>query len=294
MSLSSMEKKILRNVSMAEYTSWRVGGPAHFFKVAKTASDLNNCLLFANKKSIPLFIIGAGTNLLVSDRGYDGFVVKLDGEFNQATVGNDIIEAGSAARLSEVARLAQENSLSGLEFALGIPGTIGGALAINAGAFGSSIGDLVESVEIYTPKVKVEILDKKSISFSYRESSFKPETVITKVRLRLKKEDEKKITAKMSEYKDKRKVKQQSAVRTAGSVFKNPEGANAGKLIEEAGCTGMSVGGARISEAHTNFIKTKKDATATDVYRLIQDIQEKVSKKHGLILELEVCMLGVF
>ena len=165
---------------------------------------------------------------------------------------------------------------------------------MTARAFGSTIGDLVESVEIYTPQVKVEVLDKKSISFSYRESSFEPQSVITKVRLRLKKEDEKKITGKMAEYKDKRKVKQKSAVRTAGSVFKNPEGANAGELIEEAGCKDMSVGGARISEAHANFIKTEKDATARDVYTLIQDVQEKVSEKHGLILELEVYMLGVF
>lgn len=291
-----MESKILQNELMSRHTTFRVGGPASYFVTVDNEEELSEAISFAKEKEIPYFLLGNGSNLLVSDQGYDGLVIKLGGNFLSVSVEGEIMTAGAAAMLTNVASLAYENGLAGLAFAYGIPGTIGGALYMNAGAYGGEMKDVVESVTIFTEE-GIKHLSCEEMQFSYRESILKKEEIkgiILGCTLKLTKGNPAEIKAVMDQNMNSRKEKQPLEYPSAGSTFKRPEGYFAGKLISDAGLKGYTVGGAEVSTKHAGFVINKGDATASDIYQLMADVTSKVYEEYGVTLEPEVLKLGKF
>lgn len=291
-----MESKILQNELMSRHTTFRVGGPASYFVTIDNEEELSEAISFAKEKEIPYFLLGNGSNLLVSDQGYEGLVIKLGGTFLSVSVEGETMTAGAAAMLTNVASLAYENGLAGLAFAYGIPGTVGGALYMNAGAYGGEMKDVVESVTIFTEE-GIKHLTCEEMQFSYRESILKKEEIkgiILGCTLRLTKGNPAEIKAVMDQNMNSRKEKQPLEYPSAGSTFKRPEGYFAGKLISDAGLKGYTVGGAEVSTKHAGFVINKGDATASDIYQLMADVTSKVYKEYGVTLEPEVLKLGKF
>ncbi len=294
MDSGSRQIKILRDEPLARHTSWRIGGPARLFYIVENEVDLTEALRFAKENSLETLIIGAGTNLLVSDKGFPGVTIKLAGSLCDIDIKESRAEVGAAASLSGLARITTRLGLKGLEFAVGIPGTVGGGLVMNAGAHGGSIGDVVESVTVYTPKGELELLNKDQIDFGYRSSSLKDSGVIIRSSLIFESVNAEKLRAEADRVIEQRKKCQPGEARTAGSVFKNPQGMKAGGLIEEAGCKGMRVGGAIVSDRHANFIINDGTATATDILNLIEKVKKQVEEKTGVKMEEEICLVGEF
>ena len=291
-----MESKILQNELMSRHTTFRVGGPASYFVTVDNEEELSEAISLAKEKEIPYFLLGNGSNLLVSDQGYEGLVIKLGGTFLSVSVEGETMTAGAAAMLTNVASLAYENGLAGLAFAYGIPGTIGGALYMNAGAYGGEMKDVVESVTIFTEE-GIKHLTCEEMQFSYRESILKKEEIkgiILGCTLKLTKGNPAEIKAVMDQNMNSRKEKQPLEYPSAGSTFKRPEGYFAGKLISDAGLKGYTVGGAEVSTKHAGFVINKGDATASDIYQLMADVTSKVYKEYGVTLEPEVLKLGKF
>lgn len=294
--------RFLTNESLSKHTTWCVGGPAKYFTVVKSPSQLEEALRFAQENGLDYFVIGAGSNLLVSDKGYDGLIIKLGTGFKRVTVEGERILAGAAASLSELAHLASRHGLAGLAFAVGIPGTLGGALCLNAGAHGGNIGDLVEEVKLYSPGNGLIIVKREEISFGYRQSFLRRGSgqalrelgILTSANLRLRPGDPDKIKDEMREFLGRRRSTQPIQAHTAGSVFKNYPGRHAAFLIQEAGCDGLKVGDAVISDKHANFIINQGEAKASHIYRLIRMVQRRVERKSGILLEPEIIMLGEF
>ena len=277
--------------SLAQHTSFKIGGPADFFLFAKDSVTVRKALLFCCEQKIPIFILGSGSNVLIPDTGIRAMVIKIGIETIEAN-GNFII-AGAGALLPKISMAALENGLAGAEFCIGIPGTVGGAVVMNAGIGDEWIGKLVKKVEGFGATGNEISFEKADLSFGYRTSSLKDfNGVITKIHLRLAKGNKKEIEAKMEFYKQKRIMTQPLEYPSAGSIFKNPEGDYAGRLIEEAGCKGMKIGGAEVSDKHANFIVNRGDATCKDVKTLIQLIREKVYQKFKVDLDLEVIDVG--
>lgn len=294
MGSGSKQTKTLLNEPLARHTSFRVGGPARYFNIVENDDDLKDSLEFAGKNGLDWFVIGTGTNLLVSDEGFDGMMIKLAGEFCDIDIKDDRIDAGAAVSLSSLARIATRQGLKGLEFAVGIPGSVGGGLIMNAGAYGGSIGDAVESVIIYTPKVELKSMSREDIDFQYRSSSLAGCGIITRATFRLQPDDAERLKKEADRVVAQRKKCQPGEARTAGSVFKNPSEGKAGVLIETAGCKGMRVNGAVVSEKHANFVINEGSATAADIYRLIQNVKSKVKQKTGVELKEEILLIGKF
>ena len=278
---------------MDRHTTFRTGGPARYFLVIETRKELAQVLAWLQEEALPWFLLGNGSNLLVGDRGYRGAILHLAGEFLKTEIDEATIRCGAGAMLSAVSRSAMEAGLTGLEFASGIPGTIGGAVRMNAGAYNGEIAGVTESVEVMEPDGRCRVYNREEMAFGYRTSivKTKPCVVLSTV-LKLKKGDRSEISATMQELSAKRREKQPLEYPSAGSVFKRPEGHFAGKLIEDAGLKGLRVGGAEVSPKHAGFIINVGGATARDVLELIERIREKVYAMSGVTLECEIRTIG--
>ncbi len=296
--LNRLKYKLKSNVvgdePLSKYTTLRVGGAATIFAIADSLEELRLLLQTSADFELPCFIMGKGSNLLVSDKGFPGIVVVLGKDFKGISVDGCHIRAGAGVPLQVLVQKALENGLKGLAFAIGIPGSLGGALTLNAGAHGQAIGDVVKNVTVYTSDCELKAFDGFEISFGYRSSSLSSQGVIVEAVLRLEKGEFNLIRAEMERYFRKRKRTQPLKLPNVGSIFKNPPGLSAGKLIEEVGCKGLRTGDAQVSLKHANFIVNLGNASAHDVYSLMRMVQEEVFRVKGILLEPEVTLVGDF
>lgn len=288
------QTRVLCGESMSRHTTFRAGGPAAYFVAPATAGELAAVLELCRRRQMPYYILGNGSNLLVGDRGYDGVVVEIGKAWSRITVTENCLTAGAGTMLSSAAREALKASLTGLEFAAGIPGTIGGAVVMNAGAYGSEIRQVLRRVTVLTAENTVKQLDASELELGYRTSCISAcGYVILAAEFRLQPGDAAAIRARMEELAKQRRSKQPLEYPSAGSTFKRPEGHFAGKLIEDAGLRGFRVGGAQVSEKHCGFIINYDRATAADIMALCREVQHKVKEQFGISLELEVKTLGM-
>ena len=283
---------VLTEEPMKGHTTFRIGGPADIY-IDLDFDDITPVIDYLKKKAVPFTVIGNGSNLLVSDDGVEGVVLALGKKAGKIEIAGTKVVAQAGALLSTVANVAAEAGLTGLEFASGIPGTLGGAVYMNAGAYGGEIKDVIEAVTVYTPDFKKKVLTADDLQLSYRHSLLmEEEGYVTEVVLRLQKGDKAEIKARIEEIKNQRVEKQPLNFPSAGSTFKRPTGYFAGKLIDDAGLRGYTVGDAQVSEKHCGFVVNKGNATAHDVLQLMQDVDEKVYEKFGVHLTPEVRIIG--
>ena len=289
------KQDIYENEQMSRHTTFRTGGPASLFIRPRTTEEIKGVLKLLKRAEVDFFVLGNGSNLLVSDKGYDGVIISL-GNFADIKIEDEtLINAQAGAMNSAIASLARDNSLAGFEFAAGIPGTIGGAMIMNAGAYGGEMKDITKQVKVLTADGEIIRLDNETMKFGYRTSAIKGKSfVVLSALLELQKGNKEEISAKMQELALKRKEKQPLEYPSAGSTFKRPEGYFAGKLIEDSGLRGFCVGDAAVSEKHCGFVVNKGRATSADIYELIKRVQDKVYEDSGVKLEPEVIMLGKF
>ena len=284
---------ILTDEPMSRHTTFRVGGPADFFVTPKAKEEVRDVIRICKEAGMPYYIIGNGSNLLVSDAGYRGVIVQIYKEMNEVKVEGDLVKAQAGALLSGIAAKALGAELSGFEFASGIPGTIGGACVMNAGAYGGEMKDVLESVTVLTGEGKIIELGRNELELGYRTSVIaKKGYIVLGAVLKLERGDGEKIKTYMDELKEKRVTKQPLEYPSAGSTFKRPEGYFAGKLIEDAGLRGFQVGGAQVSEKHCGFVINQDHATAADIMELMRQVQIRVKENSGVDLEPEVKRLG--
>ncbi len=278
---------------LSRHTTFRIGGAADTYVKVTSLSKLSAIIRECRESDIDYMIIGNGSNILVSDEGYRGVVIRLDGDFRKISlVDDDTIYCGAGATLASLCKFALNSGLSGLEFAWGIPGTVGGAIFMNAGAYGGEMKDVVYSVNHLTPEGESGRIESDNLNFGYRTSVYRGNNaIITGVTLKLKKDDPENIRARMDDYMGRRSSKQPLDYPSAGSVFKRPEGAFAGALIEQCGLKGYSHGDAQVSEKHAGFIINRAKATANDVKSLIREVQTKVYDETGYNLECELIIL---
>lgn len=287
-------ERVLKQEPMKKHTTFRVGGPAEYYMIPKR-DEIEALIRLCNHYNIPFLIIGNGSNLLVSDRGIRGAVIEIGKEMDEIQIEGERIVVQAGALLSKTAHRAMKESLTGMEFAAGIPGCVGGAVAMNAGAYGGEIKDILSCVTILTKEGEVKKLSAKELELSYRHSIISAkEYIVLDAEFVLKKGEREQIESRMEELKEKRVEKQPLEYPSAGSTFKRPEGYFAGKLIMDAGLRGFQVGGAAVSEKHCGFVINRGDATAADIYQLIQEVQKEVSRRFGVKLEPEVKMVGDF
>lgn len=286
---------ILMNEPMSSHTTFRVGGEASMLVRISSPDQLLKLIPYLNDIGEPYYVIGNGSNILVGDKGYNGVILEIGSGMSDIRVEGNRIIAGAGALLSSIARAALENDLSGLEFASGIPGSIGGGVVMNAGAYGGEIRDVVTEVEVMSVDGQLMTISKRDMQFGYRTSIIKmrPFTVLS-VTMELTPGDHTVIEDKMKELSARRKEKQPLEYPSAGSTFKRPEGYFAGKLIMDAGMRGYTIGGAAVSEKHCGFIVNKGNATAADVYEVIQEVEERVKERFDVTLEPEIVFLGTF
>ncbi len=281
-----------KNFSLKNITSFQVGGKCDFYFIPDSLSALIQTIDICYKEKISYYIIGNGSNILFSDNGFKGVIINLKGFSNYIELTDKGIKCGASAHLHTVVEFAKTYGLTGIENLAGIPGTIGGALIMNAGAFGTEIGDIVDSVTVLTTKQKIKKLRCNEIKFSYRKATPLNRYLILETELRLKKGNKRKIAASINKILKLREKKQPLEFPSAGSTFKRPENNYAGTLIEKSGLKGYSVGGAKVSEKHANFIINTGSATASDIYNLIKYIQKKVYKDSGIKLQPEIKLIG--
>lgn len=290
-----LPEDLLWNEPMEKHTTFRVGGQAEVLIQVKDKEQLQKMVSYFGKVSQEYFILGKGSNLLVSDQGYQGAVLDMSKHFTQVRVEGDRIYAQAGASLPQVAVLAAAHGLSGLEFAAGIPGTIGGAVVMNAGAYDGEMKQVVERVIVLNQEGEEMELDNATMEFGYRTSIIKNRPfLVQEVILQLCRGDKEKIMEKGAEFNQRRRDKQPLEYPSAGSTFKRPEGYFAGKLIMDAGLRGYRIGGAQVSEKHCGFIINVGNATASDIQDLMDEVSEKVKKQFGVKLEPEVVRLGRF
>mgnify|MGYP001460832724 FL=1 len=287
------EENVKADEPMKKHTSFKIGGPADFLVTPCSVQSLCEVIKLCKKENLPIFIMGNGTNLLVSDKGIRGVVVKIYDNLNRYVVKENFIEAYGGILLSKLSDIALENELTGLEFASGIPGTLGGAVAMNAGAYGGEMKDVVVETEFIDKDGNLKVIRGEEHQFGYRTSFIqKQSAVAVKSVIRLRKGERAAIKALIDDLTVRRQDKQPLEMPSAGSVFKRPEGYFAGKLIEECGLRGYSIGGAQVSEKHCGFIVNKGNATSKDVLDLIRHIQKTVKDKFGVELNTEVKIVG--
>ena len=279
---------------MKKHTTFRVGGPADVL-VQPDETALAAILALCRQYYVPYSFIGNGSNLLVGDKGIRGVVIEMTDPMGNIEVDGTKITAQAGAMLSKIANTAASNGLGGMEFAAGIPGSVGGAVVMNAGAYGGEMKDIIEKVYVLDENGAQLELDRDALDLGYRHSCI-PEKkyIVTKVVLELVPRNEAEIRSEMKELNEKRAEKQPLQYPSAGSTFKRPEGYFAGKLIMDAGLRGYQVGGAQVSEKHCGFVINKGDATAADICQLMQDVSDKVQAQFGVVLEPEVKMIGEF
>ncbi|HTY13093.1 MAG TPA: UDP-N-acetylmuramate dehydrogenase [Candidatus Omnitrophota bacterium] len=282
--------KLLRDEPLDKHTTFRIGGPSKYFISPRTVGELKEALLFATKKRLKVFVLGMGSNVLADDRGFNGLVINP--KLTSIKIEGTEVTVGAGVPLQHLLAIAAQNGLSGLEFLAGIPGSVGGALAMNAGAGKDEIGSKVISVRAVGRNGKERNCTRKQCRFGYRKSVFRNGgLIVTGVVLSLNKDRPSEIRKRIKERWKKRLASQPYELPSAGSVFKNPKGGYAGRLIEAAGLKGKQVGGARISEKHANFIVNSGHAKAKDVLNLMRATREKVNKMFRLKLEPEIILL---
>ena len=283
--------RVLRNEPMCKHTSFKIGGPADIFVAVNTIEELKNTLNIAQTNKILVTCIGNGTNLLVKDKGIRGITIKLN--FKNIKINGEEIEVGSGMQLPILAKTAYENSLSGLEFASGIPGTVGGAVKMNAGAYGGEFKDIVIETTYLDSEQNLKNIQNKEHKFSYRYSIYdETNDIIISTKLKLKKENQEIIKRKMEENSLKRKEKQPINFPNAGSVFKRKNEYIPAEIIDKCGLKGYNIGNAYVSKLHAGFIINKGNATAQDVLNLIEHIKNVVKEKYYINLELEIKVIG--
>ncbi len=289
----NLSLSILKNEPMSKHTSFKIGGAADIFITVNSKADLAAVIEVLNGFEVPFLVVGNGSNLLVSDDGIPGAVIKLDGEFKTITLENDgTIECGAGTALSRLCKFALQESLSGLEFAYGIPGTVGGAVFMNAGAYGEEMKGVIVSAESMTYSGEIIRRTADEMALSYRSSLYRGvDEIILSAKFRLEVGDKIHIKERMDGYLSRRKEKQPLNYPNAGSIFKRPVGNFAGTLIQNCGLKGAKVGGAMVSTKHAGFIVNQGDATCDDVVSLIDHIKETVMKKTGVALECEVIII---
>lgn len=284
--------KVRFDEPLSKHNFFGIGGNAAAYFEVSTTDELAYVAQLKKRRNVPVAIIGRGSNLLISDAGYCGIVVRLVGEFNRLVFNQNRVDVGAGVSLPRLSKLAASRGLSGVEFALGIPGSVGGALIMNAGAWGSSFGDLVERVQIMTVEGELNDLSRDEAQFSYRHSGLKAYFCVTGATLALTPGDAEKVENLMQDLYNQKITSQPFAEENAGCMFKNPPGHSAGKLIDECGLKGYRIGGAEVSTIHGNFILNLDSATAHDVLSLVRHIQDHVKRERGVDLEVEVQLLG--
>lgn len=289
------DKRVLLEEPMKRHTTFRIGGPAEIFVIPDNIEDVRKIIEICNAEDIPYFILGNGSNLLVSDKGYRGVVIQIDRNFGTVEIKGTEIHASAGALLSAIAAAARKEALTGFEFAGGIPGTLGGAVVMNAGAYGGELKDVLKSVTVMDQKGKIFEIPAEELQMGYRTSIIKTAGyIVLNAVLSLKEGDPEEIKKLTRELSEKRISKQPLEYPSAGSTFKRPEGYFAGKLIMDSGLRGYQVGGAQVSEKHCGFVINTGDATAEDVCSLMKNVIEIVHEKFGVTLEPEVKFLGEF
>lgn len=285
--------KAYKNEKLCNHISFKVGGPCPLLIEPKDAKQLKNILKLINETNTPYIILGNGTNVLVPDEGLDKVVVKIGDEMTSLTLeGDDVICCSAGTKVVTLCKFALEHSLSGLEFAYGIPGTCGGAVFMNAGAYGGEVKDVITEITYLTPDLELRTMPSSEAEFSYRHSAFKKSgCIVVSAKFKMKKAPKEEIKAAMNDFLSRRKDKQPLEYPSAGSTFKRPEGYFAGALIEQCGFKGKTLGGAQISDKHAGFLINKSNATAKDILDLINLTQETVKKETGITLEPEVIIL---
>jgi len=285
---------IYLNEPMARHTTFRVGGPAAIFLIANSLEELRKIISLTKKAQTPFLVVGRGSNLLISDQGFMGIIARLGPYFGKIVMDDCHVQAGASATLPALVQATYRGGLKSLAFAVGIPGTLGGALALNAGAYGECIGDLVQRVTLYSHDAELVSLDRSEIHFDYRSSSLNGKGIILEAILRLERGDTTRIKIQMERYFKARKDSQPLNFPSAGSIFKNPPKLLAGRLIEQAGCKGWREGNAMVSDKHANFIVNLGNARASDIYRLIQNVRNRVLEEKKVLLEPEINFVGDF
>ncbi len=290
------EERIKIQAMMKEHTTFRVGGPADVLVSPQSVEELTRILSLAKENQIPYYVIGHGSNLLVGDGGIRGLVIEFGKEYAGITWdGNISLTVQAGCMMSTAANFAYKQGLTGMEFAAGIPGTLGGAIRMNAGAYGGEMKDIVKTVTVMLPDGDVKVMDRDEMHFAYRHSiADEQDLIILETELVLEHGDPEAIQARMQELGQARREKQPLEYPSAGSTFKRPEGYFAGKLIMEAGLAGYRVGDAQVSEKHCGFVINRGEATAKEIDTLMQDVIRKVQEKDGVTLEPEVRRVGEF
>lgn len=289
-----MDFELFENELMSGYTTFKTGGKASRLYKVYTIDGLISILNSLKEENVKPLIVGNGSNLLVSDKGIDAPVIVIGQGLDNISVEGSKIKAGAGAMLSAVSKVALANSLAGMEFASGIPGTVGGAIYMNAGAYGGEMKDIVESVEAVIDG-EIKTISGTDMDFDYRHSrAMMEDMVIISMTVNLESGKSEEISAKMNDFNGRRRDKQPLEYPSAGSTFKRPTGYFAGKLIMDSGLAGYRVGGAMVSPKHCGFVINYDHATSTDIYRLIQDVQRIVKDKYGVTLETEVKLIGDF
>lgn len=287
------QRPLLPAEPMTKHTSFHIGGPAELMAQPQSEAELQSLLLKAAEAAVPVTLVGNGSNLLVRDKGIRGLVIKLGSMLRDINVSGNVLTFGSGVSLAQASKKAAELGLSGMEFAVGIPGSIGGAVYMNAGAYDGEMSKVVKSVRVMDAAGKVSELSAGELDFGYRHSALQGSSkIVTSVTVELAAGDKQAIAEKMADFSNRRITKQPLELPSAGSMFKRPPGYFAGTLIDQTGLKGYTVGGAQVSTKHAGFVVNIGGATAADVLQLISDVQEKVFAAHGVHLEPEVLVLG--
>ncbi len=289
------ENRVYLDEPMKKHTTFRVGGPADYFVVPNSVEEVRKTVALCKKENLPYYVLGNGSNLLVGDKGFRGVVIQIYKEMSAIFVQEDCITVQAGALLSRIGNVALEHELQGFEFAAGIPGTMGGAVVMNAGAYGGEMKDVLVDVTVLTPEGDILVLKNEELELGYRTSIIaKKDYIVLEANVKLSKGNREEIKAKMDELRVQRTTKQPLEYPSAGSTFKRPEGYFAGKLIQDAGLRGFQVGGAQVSEKHCGFVINKDNATAADIVELMKRVSERVQEEFGVTLEPEVKRVGEF
>ena len=287
------QRPLLLAEPMTKHTSFHIGGPAELMAQPQSEAELQSLLLKAAEAAVPVTLVGNGSNLLVRDKGIRGLVIKLGSMLRDIKVSGNVLTFGSGVSLAQASKKAAELGLSGMEFAVGIPGSIGGAVYMNAGAYDGEMAKVVKSVRVMDAAGEVSELSAGELDFGYRHSALQGSgKIVTSVTVELAVGDKQAIAEKMADFSNRRITKQPLELPSAGSMFKRPPGYFAGTLIDQTGLKGYTVGGAQVSTKHAGFVVNIGGATAADVLQLISDVQAKVFAAHGVHLEPEVLVLG--
>ena len=289
------KQNVLTDEPMCDHTTFKIGGKADVFVSIINEHEILRLLELLRSRQIPFFILGNGSNILVSDEGYRGVIIEIGSAYSGVRMLDDIVIAKAGTTMAKLSHFAMENNLTGLEFASGIPGTVGGGIIMNAGAYGGEMRQITYRVKAVTPSGEVIYLSNADMEFEYRNSKAKREGyIILQAEFRLHRGEKSVIEGIMRDLAKKRRDKQPLEYPSAGSTFKRPQGYYAGKLIADAGLKGLSVGGAQVSEKHAGFLINTGSATAADMYELINQVRTKVKEAYSVVLEPEVIFLGEF